>query len=100
MGQQQFSVKERTGLCIDEPKEYTVIIHNDDFTTMEFVVDLLRSVFYKDYLSAYAIMMDVHKKGKGVVGRYSYDMAVTKRDRALSLAREEGFPLKVTVEEA
>lgn len=100
MGQEQFSVKERTGVRINEPKQYKVVFHNDDFTTMEFVVDVLRSVFYKDETAAYIIMMDVHKKGRGVVGTYTYDMAVTKRDRAVELAREEGFPLMITVEEA
>lgn len=100
MGQEQFSVRERTGIRTDEPKEYKVIFHNDDFTTMEFVIEVLRTVFYKDYAAAYIIMMDVHKKGRGVVGTYSYDIATTKRDRALELAREEGFPLNITVEEA
>ena len=99
MGQEKFSVKERTGVRTKEPKEYKVIFHNDDFTTMEFVIEVLRTVFYKDFTAAYAIMLDVHKKGKGVVGTYTYDMATTKRDRATELAREEGFPLKVTIQE-
>ncbi|MDE5806606.1 MAG: ATP-dependent Clp protease adaptor ClpS [Muribaculaceae bacterium] len=100
MSQEQYAVKERSRTRTQEPRKYKVIFHNDDFTTMEFVIEVLRTVFYKDAVSAHAIMMDVHKKGKGIVGIYSFDLAVTKRNRAVEMAREEGFPLKITVEEA
>ena len=99
MSQEQYSVKERSRTRTQEPRKYKVIFHNDDFTTMEFVIEVLRTVFYKDAISAHSIMMDVHKKGKGIVGIYSFDLAVTKRNRAVEMAREEGFPLKITVEE-
>ena len=92
--------KERTKSKINEPKQYNVIMHNDDFTTMEFVVGVLIDIFHKDQISAQAIMMGVHKKGKAVVGKYPYDIAVTKVNAALSRAKAEGFPFRMTIEEA
>ncbi|MDE5791209.1 MAG: ATP-dependent Clp protease adaptor ClpS [Muribaculaceae bacterium] len=98
MPQEQFNVKEKSSVRTREPRKYKVIFHNDDFTTMEFVVQVLKEVFYKSELESYSIMMDVHKRGKGVAGVYTYDLAVSKSDRAIEMAREEGFPLKITVE--
>lgn len=100
MSQQQFSIQERNSVRLHKPRKYKVIFHNDDFTTMEFVIKVLKEVFYKSEMEAFSIMMDVHKKEKGIVGVYSYDMALSKRDRAIEMAREEGFPLKITVEPA
>lgn len=94
------AVKERSDTRIKEPKQYNVIMLNDDFTTMEFVVEILVDIFHKDRVSAEAIMLNVHKKGQAVVGRYPYDIAVTKVGTALSRARAEGFPFRMTVEEA
>ena len=94
------AAKERTKNRLKEPKQYNVIMINDDFTTMEFVVALLIDVFHKDELAAQAIMMNIHKNGQAVVGKYPYDIAVTKTRIALDRAREQGFPLRVTVEEA
>lgn len=88
--------KER--ISIPPPKKYHVIFHNDDFTTMEFVVMLLEKVFLKSRLEAESIMLDVHLKGKGTVGSYSYDLAISKQRYAQNLARQEGFPLRITVE--
>ncbi len=73
---------------------------NDDFTTMEFVVEILVEVFHKDELTAQALMMNVHKNGQAVVGKYPYDIAVTKVRIALDRAKEQGFPFRMTVEEA
>ena len=73
---------------------------NDDFTTMDFVVAVLIDIFHKDQLTAEALMLDVHKKGKAVVGTYSYDIAVTKTRTAMQRARDEGFPFRMLVEEA
>ena len=84
---------------IKKPKQYYVVMHNDDFTTMEFVVEVLKSVFNKDVNTANRIMMDVHMLGKGVVGVYPYDIAVTKVGIALSMAKSEGFPFNITIEE-
>jgi len=81
-----------------EPEEYRVILLNDDFTTMEFVVSVLMTVFHKSLPEATKIMVDVHRKGKGIVGEYSYDIAATKINQVHGLARQMGFPLKCTME--
>lgn len=83
---------------IEEPRQYKVIFHNDDFTTMEFVTEVLRSVFGKPADEAVALMMRVHREGQAMVGIYSYDVAMTKASQAISLARQEGFPLNITCE--
>lgn len=98
MAQELTSIRQHESVNIDRPRKYSVIFHNDDFTTMEFVVKVLRDVFYKSEVDAISIMMDVHKKGKGVVGSYPYDLALTKKDRATSMAREEGFPLRISLQ--
>lgn len=84
---------------VKKPKDYKVVMHNDDFTTMEFVVHILTTIFRKEMLEAERIMMDVHTKGRGIVGVYPYDIAVTKVSLSMEKAKEEGFPFKVTVEE-
>lgn len=94
------------GVLIDEdtdtkePDEYRVILLNDDYTTMEFVVAVIMSVFHRELLDATRIMLDVHRKGKGVVGTYTYDIAATKINRVHEMARENGFPLKCIMEKA
>ncbi len=82
-----------------EPPMYRVVLHNDNYTTMDFVVEVLRSVFNKNVIEATKIMLDVHKKGKGIVGVYTYDIASTKIGQVRSLAREREFPLLCTMEE-
>ncbi|MBO4523438.1 MAG: ATP-dependent Clp protease adaptor ClpS [Ruminococcus sp.] len=94
------AAKERTDSRLKEPQQYNVIMINDDFTTMEFVVEILVEVFHKDELTAQALMMNVHKNGQAVVGKYPYDIAVTKVRIALDRAKEQGFPFRMTVEEA
>ena len=96
----QGATKEKTKAHIKEPKQYNVIMINDDFTTMEFVVSVLVDIFHKDQVSAEAIMLGVHKNGQAVVGKYPYDIAVTRVSNALKRAKEEGFPFRMTVEEA
>ncbi|MBP3761658.1 MAG: ATP-dependent Clp protease adaptor ClpS [Ruminococcus sp.] len=96
---QNFS-KERSDTKIKEPKMYNVIMLNDDFTTMEFVVRILVSIFHKDEISAHALMMTVHKNGKAVVGKYPYDIASTKIKNAIELAKQEGYPFRMKMEEA
>lgn len=98
MPKQQSNVKERTHLGLKEPDLYKVIMHNDDFTTMDFVVKVLRQVFYKDQASAEVLMLAVHREGQATVGLYTYDMAVSKCQKAMRMAREEGFPFKLTYE--
>ncbi|MBQ3730193.1 MAG: ATP-dependent Clp protease adaptor ClpS [Muribaculaceae bacterium] len=85
-------------ILIEEPRMYKVIFHNDDFTTMEFVTDVLKTVFNKAAEEAVVLMMKVHREGSAVVGAYSYDEAMTKASMAVSMARQSGFPLNVTCE--
>ena len=84
---------------ITKPKEYKVVMHNDDYTTMEFVIEVLTQIFNKKPEEANKIMIEVHKLGKGIAGIYSYDIAMTKAGTAMSWAKEEGFPFKLSVEE-
>ncbi|POR03303.1 ATP-dependent Clp protease adaptor ClpS [Alkalispirochaeta sphaeroplastigenens] len=84
---------------VQEPKRYRVILHNDNYTTMDFVVEVLRLVFHKSPVESHAIMMKIHKTGQGIVGVYSYDIAATRAARTRSLAKEGGYPLKCTIEE-
>lgn len=97
MEQQQTSVREREEIKLKEPRRYKVIIHNDDFTTMEFVVRVLTAVFYKSATEAETLMMTVHKSGWAVVGIYSYDIAKSKINKATAMARNEGYPLRLTI---
>ena len=85
---------------LDEPKMYRVILHNDHYTTMDFVVTVLMQIFQKSAAEATKIMLDVHKKGKGVCGTYVYDVAVTKVSQIAKMAKEAEFPLKCSYEEA
>ena len=88
----------KTDIGVKEPKQYNVIMLNDDFTTMEFVVKLLMTVFHKSQAEAEQLMLMVHRSEKAVVGVYSYDVAVSKVQRGLAMARQEGFPLRLTCE--
>lgn len=83
-----------------EPEEYRVLLLNDDFTTMEFVVSVLITIFHKSIPEATRLMLDIHKRGKAIVGIYGYDIAVTKINQVHQLARQNGFPLKCTMEKA
>jgi len=82
-----------------EPKLYRVILHNDHYTTMDFVVDVLVKVFHKPAVEATKIMLDVHRRGRGVCGIYTYDIAVTKVNRVQTMAKMREFPLRCTMEE-
>ncbi|MBO6301990.1 MAG: ATP-dependent Clp protease adaptor ClpS [Ruminiclostridium sp.] len=96
----QSSVKDRADDRIEEPKQYNVIMLNDDFTTMEFVVGVLKDIFHKDSATAEKLMLQVHNSGRAVIGKYPYDIAVTRVKKALARASEQGFPFRMTVEEA
>lgn len=93
-------VSNKSKIKVQKPKSYKVVMHNDDFTSMEFVVAVLVDIFKKSIDEANKIMLDVHNRGVGVAGIYSYDIAITKVATAMALAKEEGFPFKLTVEEA
>ena len=81
-----------------EPEMYKVILLNDHYTTMDFVVEVIRGIFHKSAGEATKIMMDVHKKGKGVVGTYPLDIASTKVWQVQEKAREKDFPLECILE--
>ena len=85
---------------LKEPRDYTVILLNDNYTTRDFVVDILKLVFHKNNEEAVAIMLNVHNKGRGVVGVYTWDIAQTKANQVHTLAKQYEYPLKCVVEEA
>ncbi|MCX7634776.1 MAG: ATP-dependent Clp protease adaptor ClpS [Syntrophales bacterium] len=84
---------------VDEPHLYRVILHNDHYTTMDFVVEVLMKVFAKSAVEATKIMLDVHHQGSGQCGVYTYDIAVSKVGRVHAMARKRGFPLRCTYEQ-
>jgi len=93
-------VKLEPDVVLQEPKMYRVILHNDHYTTMEFVVEVLVKIFHKPAAEAAKIMLDVHKKGKGMCGVYTFDIASTKVFRVHHMAHQREFPLKCSLEEA
>ncbi len=84
---------------LKEPALYRVILLNDHYTTMDFVVEVIRTVFHKTAAEATKIMLDVHRKGRGLVGLYPYDIAKTKVVQVEKLAGEAEFPLECILEE-
>ena len=84
---------------LEKPKLFKVLLHNDDFTTMEFVVFILQYVFNRDEPEAFTIMLKVHNEGLGIAGIYPYEIANMKSEKAMNLARSREFPLLCTVEE-
>ena len=95
----------KTDLEIEEqtvlqyPKKYFVFLLNDDYTPMDFVVDILMNIFHKTYEEAQDIMLEVHKKNRGLCGVYTYEIAETKLQQVSRKAKDNGFPLKATMEE-
>ncbi len=84
---------------LDEPRRFKVLMHNDDYTTMEFVVEVLERVFHKNEAEANLIMMNIHKNGVGLCGIYTAEIAETKVSLVHSMAHGKGYPLKCTMEE-
>lgn len=82
---------------VKQPRRYSVVLHNDDFTTQEFVTHILINFFYKDQENAHRIMMKVHLEGKASVGLYPKDIALSKVAVVTSYARQNGMPLLLTV---
>lgn len=85
---------------LKEPPLYKVLLHNDDFTTMDFVVFILESVFGRSEAEAIGIMLQVHTEGIGVAGTYTYEVAETRAEKVMRLAQSHEYPLLCTIEEA
>jgi ATP-dependent Clp protease adaptor protein ClpS len=100
MSQPGDAVKERAQTRQQEPTLYKVVLLNDDYTTMEFVIHVLEGVFQKSPAEAYQIMMHVHVNGRGIAGVYPWEVAETKVETVVGMARDAGFPLKAVTEEA
>lgn len=98
MAQEKTGIKERQDIKLKEPKRYLVFIHNDDFSTMDFVVEVLIEVFFKSEEEAETLMLKVHHEGKAVVGIYTYDIANSKVNKAHDMAKEANYPLRLTIE--
>lgn len=96
MPQEQTAIRERQRTRLKEPGRYVVIMFNDDFTPMDFVVNILETVFFKSQDEADLIMLRVHRQEKAVVGTYSYDIAKSKVEKAMERARSQKYPLKLT----
>src|SRR5262245_53406474 len=92
-------VLERTREEVREPQLFKVLLLNDDYTTMDFVVHVLESVFLKSPAEAFRIMMHVHTQGRGLCGLYPHDIAETKVAAVHDLAQENGFPLRAAMEQ-
>ncbi|RXJ90234.1 ATP-dependent Clp protease adapter ClpS [Arcobacter sp. CECT 8983] len=88
-----------SNLEVSEPKKYKVILLNDDYSTMDFVIDVLTNIFRKSVDEATQIMLNIHNKGREVCGIYSHEIAATKVAQVKTQAREKGFPLKAIMEE-
>lgn len=83
---------------LQKPKKYKVLLHNDDYTTMEFVTFILQNVFHKSMADAQTIMLQVHKNGRGVCGIYTYEIAESKSKKVERISKENSFPLLSTIE--
>lgn len=84
---------------LDKPKRYKVLMHNDDYTSMEFVVEVLTTIFRKSEAEAVQLMHKIHTEGKAICGVYTLEIAETKVAQTIELARDNGFPLRCTMEE-
>ena len=89
----------RAGDLVREPRMFRVVMHNDNVTEMDFVVDILVDIFQKPKDVAVSTMLDIHEKGHGVAGIYTYDIAVSKKIQCDRLANGRGFPLRISLEE-
>jgi len=86
-------------LATSEPIKYKVLLLNDDYSSMEFVIDILMTIFHKSYAESEKIMLEVHQTQRGLCGVYTYEVAETKVAQVTKIAREQGFPLKAIMEE-
>jgi ATP-dependent Clp protease adaptor protein ClpS len=94
------AVKERVRTEKQDPRLYAVVLLNDDYSTMNFVVHVLETLFQKEPAEAYRIMMQVHRNGRGVAGVYPWEVAETKVEVVTMMARDASYPLRATIEDA
>jgi len=99
-GETDGAVKERVKTQKKDPTMYKVVLLNDDYTTMEFVMHVLETLFQKSSAEAYRVMMQVHLNGSGIAGVYPWEVAETKVDAVVSMARAAEYPLRAAIEEA
>ncbi|MEN8123150.1 MAG: ATP-dependent Clp protease adaptor ClpS [Bacteroidota bacterium] len=92
-------LENQSELLTGEPKRFAVFMLNDNYTTWEFCIKIICTVFHKTAEEADAITHDIHNKGKGLCGIYSYEIAETKASIVQQQARKEGFPMRCSVEE-
>ena len=97
--EQDSDVLTESEMKLEKPKLFKVILHNDDFTTMEFVVFILKQIFMRSDAEAFTIMLKVHNEGIGIAGIYTYEIAQMKAEKAINLAQAHEYPLLCTVEE-
>jgi len=95
----KFEIESEVALELQEPKMYKVLLHNDDYTSMDFVVEVLTGIFHKTEAQAVQLMLQIHEKGKAVCGIYSFEIAQTKAEQVKQLAKKNEFPLLATIEE-
>lgn len=98
--QPDVEILEKTSSRTREPERYRVLLHNDDYTTMDFVIQVLESIFHKGPAEAYRIMMKVHTEGMGIAGIYPHEVAETKVENVHESARAQGYPLRASAEVA
>ncbi len=91
--------KIETVLKVVEPTKYKVLLHNDDYTDMDFVVEVLMSIFHKNLVESEQIMFNIHQKGRAICGVYTFEIAQTKVQQVKEMAKSNGFPLLATLEE-
>jgi len=84
---------------LEEPQMFKVLLHNDDYTSMDFVVEVLTGIFHKSHAQAEQIMLQIHEKGKAICGVYSFEIAQTKAQQVKQSAKQNEFPLLATIEE-
>lgn len=95
----KFEEELELALELEEPQMFKVLLHNDDYTSMDFVVEVLTGIFHKSHAQAEQIMLQIHEKGKAICGVYSFEIAQTKAQQVKQKAKQNQFPLLATIEE-
>jgi ATP-dependent Clp protease adaptor protein ClpS len=95
----KFEEELELALELEQPQMFKVLLHNDDYTSMDFVVEILSGIFHKNQAQAEQIMLQIHEKGKAICGVYSFEIAQTKAQQVKQRAKQNEFPLLATIEE-